>query len=189
MPDPAAPPDPKELLRALSRWRTAALVLGVGFAAALGGLVVLAPKGPAAEPIVADVETRKPRAHRRDDDAPRTAPRRPEDELLERLRSVLEKLGWKVISETRSKSQAFEQLTLTGSQGADYVIVNVMDLSDERTAKAMESGYASMVASGSICRREGRRIYLVTLTGTSARGGSVGVSASASSVLAGIAPP
>jgi hypothetical protein len=187
VPEPTAPPRSDELLRALARWKLATLVLATLLCGALAAVLLLASK-PLAAPIVADDEAPRHRPRRTTDDAPRvSSPRSTDDELIAQLRAASESLGWKVVSENRSKAEGLVQVTISASRGGAYLFMMVAQAKDEAAAESIAAGYATMSARGWMSRRDGRRVFTVSIS-SATPGVAAASSASLSAVLDAIAP-
>jgi serine/threonine protein kinase len=141
--------------------QTSALPIVLGL---VGGLIVVAIALLALRPASSSDEPRKDPAADDDDDKPRTKKKHKssDDEPVVAkgsLKQKLEKLGWKVISESTTTQQGMNVTTATGSKGSQTVTVMVYEIENEQVIKSLVSSLSSQ--KGSASKRSGNRLTWV----------------------------
>jgi serine/threonine protein kinase len=164
-PQPQPAPQPYVPLTAIGRPRrqTSALPVVLGLIGGLDlvavALLMLRPShdggdNPRKDPTADDDDDapKKKKKHKSsDDDEP------PPSKAS--LKQKMEKLGWKVISESTTTQQAMTVTTATGSKGSQTATVMVYDIDNEMTLKSMVSSLSSQ--KGSAVKRTGSRLTWV----------------------------
>ncbi|MGZ3419837.1 MAG: serine/threonine-protein kinase [Polyangiales bacterium] len=75
------------------------------------------------------------------------------------LKSKLEKLGWKVLSESTTTQQTMTVTTATGSKGSQTATVMIYEIDNEMTIKSLMTSLSSQ--KGSAVKRSGNRLTWV----------------------------